>query len=84
MLEKARVDIVLYERWQGLYLAKKSGMKVSVHEPPLATVKMYMYIHKNYQYLAVKMAQALRDIKSDGTYQAIFDKTLDILNKPEN
>jgi polar amino acid transport system substrate-binding protein len=84
MLEKGRVDIALYERWQGIYLAKQSGMKVSVHEPPLATVKMYMYIHKNYRHLAVKMARALKEMKSDGSYQSIVDKTLNILNKPEN
>lgn len=76
MLAKNRVDVVLYERWQGLYRARLSGLNVRVHEPPLASVDMYMYVHKDYAHLAPKLAQALRDMKTDGTYQAIFDKTL--------
>jgi polar amino acid transport system substrate-binding protein len=76
MLAKKRVDVVLYERWQGLYRARLSGLAVRVHEPPLASVDMYMYVHKDYAHLAPKLAQALRDIKADGTYQAIFDLTL--------
>lgn len=76
MLAKKRVDVVLYERWQGLYRARLSGLEVRVHEPPLASVDMYMYVHKDYAHLAPKLTQALRDIKADGTYQAIFDRTL--------
>ncbi len=74
MLDKGRVDVVLYERWQGLKRAKETGIKVKVHEPPLASVDMYMYVHKEYAFLAPKLTQALRDMKADGTYQAIFDK----------
>ncbi|WP_170827100.1 substrate-binding periplasmic protein [Magnetovibrio blakemorei] len=76
MLAKKRVDVVLYERWQGLYRARLSGLDVRIHEPPLASVNMYMYVHQDYAHLAPKLAQALRDMKADGTYQAIFDKAL--------
>lgn len=83
MLDKGRIDIALYERWQGLQRAKDTGISVKVHEPPLASVDMYMYVHKNHAHLAPKLAQALRDMKADGTYQAIFDQTLSPL-RPEN
>lgn len=76
MLDKSRVDIVLYERWQGLQRAQDAAIKVKVHEPPLASVDMYMYIHKNHAHLVPKMTKALRDMKADGTYQTIFDRTL--------
>ncbi|MCK4940324.1 MAG: transporter substrate-binding domain-containing protein [Rhodospirillaceae bacterium] len=76
MLDKGRVDVVLYERWQGLQRAGETGIKVTMHEPPLASVDMFMYIHKDYAHLAPKLAQALRDMKADGAYQAIFDKAL--------
>ncbi len=79
MLEKNRVDLVLYERWQGLQDAKDSGMQVTVHEPPLASVKMFMYIHKDYSNLAPKLAKALQQMKQDGSYQAIYDRTLKVL-----
>lgn len=80
MLNRGRVDVVLYERWQGLQRAKETGVRVKSHEPPLASVDMYMYVHKKYAQLAPKLAQALRAMKADGTYQAIFDKTLSSLS----
>ena len=82
MLRKGRVDAVLYERWQGLLRAQQTGVAVHAHGPPLASVDMFMYVHKNYAHLAPKLAQALRDMKADGTYQAIFDKTLSSLSPP--
>jgi polar amino acid transport system substrate-binding protein len=82
MLGKGRVDLVLYERWQGLEMARHSGISVKVLEPPLASVDMYMFIHKDYAELAPKLADALRSMKADGTYQLIFDQTLNsLLNK---
>lgn len=79
MLEKGRVDLVLYERWQGLQEARDSGILVTVHEPPLASVDMFMYINNNYAELAPRMAQALKDMKADGSYQDIYNRTLNIL-----
>jgi polar amino acid transport system substrate-binding protein len=79
MLQKGRVDLVLYERWQGLQEAQDSGVEVKVHEPPLASVNMFMYIHRDYADLAPKMAQVLRDMKADGSYQKIYNQTLEVL-----
>lgn len=76
MLDKGRVDVVLYERWQGLQRARETGLAVTVHEPPLASVDMYMYVHKNHAHLAPRLADALRDMKADGAYQAIYEQTL--------
>ena len=76
MLQKGRADIALYERWQGLQLARDNGLVLKVLEPPLASVQMYMYVHKNHAELAGPLGEALRAMKADGTYQAIFDRTL--------
>lgn len=76
LLQKGRADMALYERWQGLRLAKDQGLEVRVHEPPLASVDMFMYVHKNHAELAGPLAAALKAMKADGTYQAIFDETL--------
>ncbi|MCW8914965.1 MAG: transporter substrate-binding domain-containing protein [Magnetovibrio sp.] len=80
MLNKQRIDVALYERWQGLYNAHSSGLIVKVHEPPLASVDMYMYVHKKHAKLAQPLAKVLRAMKADGTYQAIYDKSLTVLN----
>jgi polar amino acid transport system substrate-binding protein len=79
MLDKNRIDLVLYERWQGLQRAKQAAIQVKVLEPPLASVDMFMYVHKEHAHLAPKMAQALREMKADGTYRRIFDRTLNSL-----
>lgn len=76
MLDKERVDIALYERWQGLQYVKAKGLTVRVLEPPLASVSMYMYVHKKHANLVGELDQALKAMKADGTYQAIFDETL--------
>ena len=83
LLDKGRTDFVLYEQWQGLHLANTEGLDVKLHTPPLASVDMFMYIHKNHADLAPKMAAALKAMKADGTYQSIVDKTLTpLLPKP--
>ncbi|MBC8269763.1 MAG: transporter substrate-binding domain-containing protein [Rhodospirillaceae bacterium] len=76
MLDKKRVDVVLYERWQGFSRLASTGVKVMVHEPPLASVDMYMYLHKEHAHLVPRLAKALKDMKDDGTYRKIFDETL--------
>jgi polar amino acid transport system substrate-binding protein len=50
-----------------------------VHEPPLASVEMYMYVHRNHAELAPRLADALKSMKADGSYQDIFDRTLKVL-----
>ena len=82
MLDKGYADVALYERWQGLQRAKETGLSVKVHEPPLASVDMFIYLNKQYADLALKLSQVLRDMKADGTYQAIYDRTLTSLLKP--
>ncbi len=79
MLDKGRVDLVLYERWQGQQYARKSGLQVTVHEPPLASVTMYMYVHQNHAHLAPRLAKALLEMKTDGSYQLLYDRTLTAL-----
>lgn len=81
MLDKKRLDVVLYERWQGFSRAASTGVKVKVHEPPLASVDMYMYMHKEHAHLVPKLAQALKDMKADGTYRKIFDEILTPLSE---
>ncbi len=76
MLKKDRVDMVLYERWQGVRQARRLGMKVAVLSPPLARADMYMYIHKKYARLVGPLDRALKAMKADGTYRTIFNETI--------
>lgn len=76
LLANRRTDVVLYERWQGLAAARDQGVEVVVAEPPLASVEMFMYLHQKHASLVPRLAEALRGMKADGTYGAIFAETL--------
>ena len=79
LMEKGRVDVVLYERWQGLWWLKNLGIQANLLDPPLVQVKMFMYLHKKHAALAKPVAAALAAMKRDGAYQEIHDQTLGVL-----
>ncbi|MCW9034518.1 MAG: transporter substrate-binding domain-containing protein [Alphaproteobacteria bacterium] len=77
MLNRGRINVALYERWQGLHVSQMVGVEnLKVHMPPLVEMKMFMYLHKKHQHLAPKVAAALKEIKADGTYQKLYDQIL--------
>lgn len=76
LLTARKVDFILYERWQGLWRARQLGLTIQVSEPPLAKREMFMYLNNKHSGLVNKVSAALLEIKKDGTYQEIFDRTL--------
>lgn len=77
MLEKGRTDLVIYERWGGLSLIQKNKLEnIHLLSPPLAVRDMYIYLHLKHKQLVPRLARELHQMKQDGTYQKIFDKTL--------
>lgn len=76
LLNAGKVDFALYERWQGLWLAKQFGIEINASEPPLAKRQTFMYLNIKHSDLVEKASVALREIKQDGTYKKIFDMTL--------
>ena len=77
MLELDRADIVLYEEWGGLYLlANYKHTKIIELKPPLASRELFMYLNKKHQDLVPKVADALKQMKADGTYRKIMDHVL--------
>jgi len=77
MLEKGRTDLVIYERWGGLNLIQKNRLdNIQLLSPPLTVKDMYIYLHHKHKQLVPLLARELNQMKQDGTYQKIFDKTL--------
>lgn len=73
LLRLDRVDAVLFDRWGGAhYLAKMNLSDAVAQEPPLATKDMFLYLNRRHAALAPRLAQALRDMKTDGTHARIF------------
>ena len=73
MLNKNRTELVLYEKWQGFYMADKVNIK-----------NIYIYLHQKHTNLIDRVAKSMRSMKEDGAYQKIFDKSLAkfVKNKP--
>lgn len=79
MLQKDRVDLVIYERREANYMIRKNNMNdVHMILPPLAIRKMYLYLNKRHLKLTPKLADAVKQMKQDGTYDHI---TQDVLGK---
>ncbi|MGL1863622.1 MAG: transporter substrate-binding domain-containing protein [Pseudodesulfovibrio sp.] len=77
MLDSGRLDVALYEKHAGLRNIREDGhSSVIESDTPLAVRPMYMYLHKSHAGLVPLLAQALKDMKADGTYQRIAKQTL--------
>ena len=78
-LSQLKTEVILYERWQGLWRAREMGVKLKSHEPPLVSVEMFIYLNNKHKNKAIPAAMALIEMKKDGTYERIYNKTLGIL-----
>lgn len=77
LLAHRRVDVVLYAQHLGQAQARQLGLTdVRVAGPPLTTQGMFVYLHKKHAPLVPRLAEALRQIKADGTYARLERATL--------
>jgi polar amino acid transport system substrate-binding protein len=77
LLKNDRIDIALYDAWWFESKAKD----IYAINPPLARFELYFYLHKKHKKLVPKLAKALQAMKEDGSYQRIYEQTL---NTPVN
>lgn len=77
LLELGRIEVALYERWLGLALARKLGLKdIRPLSPPLARREMFIYLHERHAPLAPKIAEALRAMKREGFQERAYREKL--------
>ena len=77
LLELGRIEVALYERWLGLALARKHGLKdVAPLSPALARREMFIYLHKRHAALVPKIAEALRAMKRESFYERTYREKL--------
>lgn len=81
LLALGRAEVVLMERWEGLWQARSAGMAVHTLEPPFARSEMFLYLNNKHAALVPRVARALADMKADGSYQRIFDAVLKPLER---
>jgi len=72
-LQLNRINVALYERWLGMGMLRKQGIKdVYPLEPAIVKREMYIYLHKRHAALVPKIAEALRAIKAEGLYDKLY------------
>ncbi len=77
LLEKDRVDVIIYSRLEGYALLKEMELNgIKVLEPPLIVKEMFLYLNKKHATLVPKVAKSLREMKKDGTYNRLYDQAL--------
>lgn len=77
LLQSNRADFIVYEHWASeKYIKDLSLENVYAHFPALVTREMFIYLHKDHAQLVDKLATALKNMKSDGTYNKIKKRTL--------
>jgi polar amino acid transport system substrate-binding protein len=81
LLAGGRADVVIINRWVGLIAAREAGLAARALEPPLLRVPMHAYLHRRHAALAAPLAQALVELRRDGTRQQLYDRTLGALER---
>jgi polar amino acid transport system substrate-binding protein len=73
MLNKERLHIALYDRLTGYAVLRDLGIDRVHHlDPPLASRDMFLYVHEKHEGIVGSIALALREMKADGSYDAIM------------
>lgn len=77
MLMADRVDVAVYDLRQGMFvLGRLKAADVRAMSPPLSIQDMFIYLHRKHRELAPRLAEAIREMKEDGTYRRIVDEVL--------
>ena len=76
LLDKERVDVAVLERVMGGWQMKQLGYDILIIEPAIATEPNFIYLHKGHFELVPKIARVIEEMKLDGTFDAIYAKSL--------
>lgn len=77
LLQRKRTEVVINARLDGLVMASELGIEgILIEEPPLVSLSLYPYVHKKQEHLAERLAEALDEMKADGSFQAIYDEVM--------
>lgn len=77
VLESDRIELAFAELFGGYYQIKTLGLEdVTIAQPSLASREMFLYLNKKHEKLMPRLAAAIKEMKRDGSYDAIFKQTL--------
>ena len=75
MLEMGRLDVATLGYLSGLRVLKELQLLDVVHaiEPPLATRKLHLMLHRRHVALVPRLNAILAELKADGTIERIVE-----------
>ncbi len=77
LLMNDRAEVVLNARIDGLYTARQLGIQnIRVMAPPLASLELYLFLHKKNRAIIPEIEAALKAMKTDGAFHDIRDRVL--------
>jgi polar amino acid transport system substrate-binding protein len=77
MLQKGRIEIVVFEKPQGLAILKQMKIpEIRLLQPNLLEGNFYLYLHKKHMDLLPKITAVLEDMQKDGTIRRINEGVL--------
>lgn len=77
LLDKDRVDYIIFEKWGGLEIIDKNKYKqINIANKPLAVREMFIYVHKKHKLIVNPLAKALENMKEDGSYHKLKKEIL--------
>lgn len=76
LLTSGRADVIVHNREVALLAAQHAGLRLRVFDPPLLRVPMYVYLHRRHEALVPRLAEALAEVRRDGTWQRLHDQIL--------
>jgi len=78
MLDKGRVDLAVAEEMMSKQVIKDMGLhSIKVLDPALLQVDWYLYLNKKHAALAPRLAEAIQQMRQDGTLQKLQAQVLD-------
>ncbi len=77
LLDRDQIDVAVYSRLLGYEVVHRLGLQdLRALEPPLATREMFLYLHEKHAALTAPIARALNQMKTEGFYLEVRDRTL--------
>ncbi len=84
MLKMDRAELALYEKKMGYGLLSQQQNNSNIHalQPALTIEPIYIYLHRKHEDLLPREANAIREMKQDGSYETIVQDCLSEVLSP--
>jgi polar amino acid transport system substrate-binding protein len=77
MLDMERIDVAVIEKLEGLHFVQSMGLQgIKVLQPAYVEGDWFLYLNKKHAALVPRLAEQIRLMKQDGSYQRIFEQAL--------